>query len=77
MASVEKISVSIEQGELEWARGYAKKSGQSLSAVLTAALRRQRKAIAMRKLLKTLGADRIPDARVEAARKELMGEMSC
>lgn len=74
MASVEKISVSIEHSELEWARSYAKRSGQSLSAVLTEALRRQRKALAMRKLLKKLGADRIPAARLEAARKELMGE---
>ena len=74
MATVEKISVSIDQSELEWARAHAKRSKQSLSAVLTDALRRQRKAAAMRKLLKTLGADRIPAQRVEAARKELAGE---
>ena len=56
MATAEKHSVSNQKEELAWARKYAKASGLSLSAVLTEALREQRRAKAMDRLLKRLGA---------------------
>lgn len=73
MATAEKLSVSIHAEELAWARKYAKASGRSLSAVLTEALRAQRRAQAMQRLLKRLGAGKLTRAQVDAADAELFG----
>jgi hypothetical protein len=74
MARAAKLSVSIQKEELEWAREEAERTGTSVSAVLTEALRRQRRAQAMRRLLKKLGADKISDRQMAAIRAELYGK---
>ena len=71
MAIAEKLSVSIHKEDLAWARTYAKASGRSLSSVLTEALREQRRAQAMVRLLKRLGAGKLTRAQVDAADAEL------
>ena len=73
MAKVEKLSVSIHNEELEWARAHAKKAGKSLSAVLTEALRDKRRGEAMDRLLKKYGADKISGAQMAAIRAEIYG----
>jgi hypothetical protein len=71
MAAAEKLSVSIHKEELAWARKYAKASGRSLSAVLTEALREQRRARAMDALLEKLRADKIGSEQIAALRAEI------
>lgn len=73
MATAEKLSVSIHKDDLAWARTYAKESGRSLSAVLTEALREQRRTKAMAHLLKRLGAHKLTQAQIDAADAELFG----
>jgi hypothetical protein len=73
MARADKLSVSIEKGELEWARQQARASGKSLSAVLTEALREQRRAAAMDKLLRKLGAGKLTAEQLAKARAEIYG----
>ncbi len=73
MATAEKLSVSIHSEELAWARKHAKASGRSLSAVLTEALRAQRRAQAMQRLLKRLGAGKLTQSQIDAADAELFG----
>jgi hypothetical protein len=73
MAAVEKLSVSIQKNELDWARKYAKASGQSLSAVLTEALRDKRRMEAMDRLIKKYGTDRFTAKQLAKARAELHG----
>ncbi len=74
MAGTEKLSVSIQSEELAWARAHAKRSGMSLSAVLTEALREKRRAEAMDRLLKKLRADRVTAAQMAAIRAEIYGK---
>jgi hypothetical protein len=73
MARAQKLSVSIDHGELESARARARASGKSLSAVLTDALREQRRAAAMDRLLRKLGAGKLTAEQLAAAREELYG----
>jgi hypothetical protein len=74
MAKVEKLSVSIHEEELAWARRHAKRSKKSLSAVLTEALRDKRRAEALDRLLRKLRAGEISDAKMAAIRAEIYGE---
>ena len=74
MAKAEKLSVSIEKHELAWARAHAKRSGKSLSAVLTEALREKRRAEAMDRLLQRLRANRITPEQMAAIRAEIYGD---
>ena len=71
MARAEKLSVSIEKSELEWARERAQASGKSLSAVLTEALREQRRGAAMDRLLRKLGAGKLTPEQMAKARSEI------
>jgi UDP-N-acetylglucosamine:LPS N-acetylglucosamine transferase len=73
MATVEKLSVSLGAEEAAWARKQAEASGRSLSAVLTDALRRQRKLEAMDRLLAELGTDDITEEDLAAVRAEWRG----
>jgi len=73
MARAEKLSVSIEKSELDWAREQAQSSGKSLSAVLTDALREQRRAAAMDRLLRKLGAGKLTAEQLTKARAEIYG----
>lgn len=73
MATVEKLSVSLGAEEAAWARQQAEASGRSLSAVLTDALRRQRKLDAMDRLLAELGTDDITEEDLAAVRAEWRG----
>jgi hypothetical protein len=73
VAKAEKLSVSIQKQELEWARAHAEKAGKSLSAVLTEALRDKRRGEAMDRLLKKYGADKISDEAMAAIRAEVYG----
>lgn len=74
MANAEKLSVSIQRDELEWARAHAKRSGKSLSAVLSEALREQRRALALERLLKKLGANKLTSGQLARARAEIYGK---
>jgi hypothetical protein len=71
MTKAEKLSVSIQREELQWARAHAEKAGKSLSAVLTEALRDKRRGEAMDRLLKKYGADKISDDQMAAIRAEI------
>jgi hypothetical protein len=73
MARSVKLSVSIEKAELEWARREARRTGKTLSAVMTEALREQRRLEAMDRLLKKLGADKITDEQIARLRAEVYG----
>jgi hypothetical protein len=70
---MEKLSVTIDAHEVTWARQQAKALGTSLSAVLTDALRRQRKLAAMDRLLAELGTDDITEEELLAVHKERVG----
>jgi len=70
VAKMEKLSVSIDAREVSWARKQAKVLGTSLSAVLTDALKRQRKLAAMDRLLAELGTDDITEEDLAAVRAE-------
>ena len=69
-ASVEKLSVSLGVEEAAWAREQAEATGTSLSAVLTEAVRRQRKLDAMDRLLAELGTADITEEDLAAVRAE-------
>ena len=69
--TVKKLSVSIEETEYKWAKSHAKATGQSLSGVLTLALREQRRLAAMDRLLRKLGADKISDEKMAKIRAEI------
>jgi UDP-N-acetylglucosamine:LPS N-acetylglucosamine transferase len=69
-ARVEKLSVTLGAEEAAWARAQAEASGRSLSAVLTEAVRRQRKLEAMDRLLAELGTDDITEEELAAVRAE-------
>jgi UDP-N-acetylglucosamine:LPS N-acetylglucosamine transferase len=69
-ARVEKLSVSLGAEEAAWAREQAEAAGSSLSAVLTEAVRRQRKLQAMDLLLAELGTDDITEEDLTAVRAE-------
>jgi len=69
-ASTEKVSVSLANEDLAWARQKAEAGETSLSAVLSAAIRRQRQSEARQRLLEELGTDDITAQDLEAARAE-------
>jgi HEPN domain-containing protein len=69
-AKVEKLSVSLGAEEAAWARAQAQALGLSLSAVLTDALRRQRKLEAMDRLLAELGTGDITEEDLASVRAE-------
>ena len=69
-ATTEKVSVSLATEDLAWARQRAEKSDTSLSAVLSAALRRERQFEARGRLLEELGTADITPDELEAARAE-------
>jgi hypothetical protein len=71
MRTVEKVSVALSTEDLEWARRKAENDGESLSAVLSAALKRARQAEARGRLLKLLGAGDIPASVLDEVRNEL------
>jgi len=70
MATTEKVSVSLAVEDLEWARQKAEQDDKSLSAVLTEALRRQRKAEALGRLLEELGTGDITQEDLDKVRAE-------
>jgi hypothetical protein len=72
-ARMEKLSVSLDAREVIWARKQAKALGTSLSAVLTDALKRQRKLDAMDRLLSELGVDDITEEELLAVHAERVG----
>jgi hypothetical protein len=71
MRTVEKVSVALSSTELDWARRRAENEGASLSAVVSAALRRERQAEARGRLLDLLGADEVSQAVIDEVRAEL------
>ena len=71
MATVAKISVSLSSDDLAWAKQRARRERKSLSAVVSEALLRQRKADALDELLADLGTDDIAEADLDAIRTEL------
>jgi hypothetical protein len=71
MTRVSKLSVSLANDDLSWAKARAKSLGISLSGVLSESLRRQRQAEARAQLLAALGTDDIKSEDLEAFRREL------
>jgi hypothetical protein len=72
-AGVKKVSVSLAADDLAWAHGEARARKLSLSAVLSEALHRRRRAEALETLLRKLGAGEIPEAELTKLRAELYG----
>lgn len=71
MASTEKISVTIDAEALEWMRRRARKSGSSLSAVMTEAARLLRQNEGRQRVLTRLGKTaRHTTAQARAIRSE-------
>jgi predicted nucleic acid-binding protein len=70
MGAAEKISVSLGQEDLAWARRTARRETKSLSAVIAEALRRQRQAEARSRLLSDLGTDDISEEDREQLRAQ-------
>ncbi|MEY4514270.1 MAG: hypothetical protein RLZZ450_6392 [Pseudomonadota bacterium] len=70
---VKKVSVSLAADDLAWAHGEARARKLSLSAVLSDALHRRRRAEALETLLHKLGAGEIPEAELAKLRAELYG----
>jgi hypothetical protein len=68
--TTEKVSVSLTAEDLAWARQKAEEGATSLSAVLSAALRRERQFEARGRLLEELGTSDITAEELEAARAE-------
>lgn len=64
-----KISVSLDDGDLEWVRRQAKKSRRSVSAVLTEALRRTRRERALDEVLQYLDA-KVSPKQLEKLRRQ-------
>lgn len=69
-ATTEKVSVSLATEDLAWARQKAESGETSLSAVLSAALRRERQYEARGRLLEELGTDDITPEDLAAVRAE-------
>ncbi|MDB4990893.1 MAG: hypothetical protein JWN04_6071 [Myxococcaceae bacterium] len=72
-AGVRKVSVSLAADDLAWAHGEARARKLSLSAVLSDALHRRRRAEALGALLRKLGADEVSEAELAKLRAELYG----
>jgi hypothetical protein len=70
---VKKVSVSLAADDLAWAHGEARARKLSLSAVLSDALHRRRRAEALETLLHKLGAGEIPETELAKLRAELYG----
>ena len=70
MKATEKISVSLTREDVEWAKARAKALHASLSSVLSEALRRQRKAEALRELINDMGGPDVTQEELDAIREE-------
>ncbi len=57
--SAKKVSVSLDEADLAWLRQQAKHRGQSLSAVLTGAVRQTRRERAIDEVLRWLDAPKL------------------
>ncbi|MDB5212659.1 MAG: hypothetical protein JWO86_586 [Myxococcaceae bacterium] len=68
MSSTAKVSISVpDEGLLQWAKERSKKTGMSLSAVFTDAVRFERQMEARRQFLDEMGADGRPTPEEAAA----------
>ena len=73
-AGVKKVSVSLAADDLAWAHGEARARKLSLSAVLSEALHRRRRAEALGTLLRKLRVDELSEAELSKLRAELYGD---
>jgi hypothetical protein len=64
-----KISVSLDESDLQWVRRQAKKQSRSVSAVLTEAVRRTRRERALDEVLKHLDA-KVSPRQLERLRRQ-------
>ena len=55
-----KVSVAIDERELDWARGEARRQGKSLSAVVTESLAERRRLGALREVVAWMGKGQLP-----------------
>ncbi|HVU05516.1 MAG TPA: hypothetical protein VHE30_27400 [Polyangiaceae bacterium] len=67
--SVAKLSITVEEADLEWVRREAKRSKQSVSAVVADAIAQKRAVLAQRQYLK--GAGPLNAAELRRATREL------
>jgi hypothetical protein len=70
MKATQKISVSLAQEDVKWAKARAKALRTSVSSVLSEALRRQRKAEALRRLIGDMGGPEVTQEELDAVREE-------
>ncbi len=74
MSSTAKVSISIpDEGLLAWAKERSQKTGVSLSAVFTEALRLERQMDARRAFLAEVGPDAVPSPEEAAAIRAELG----
>ena len=69
--SVAKLSITVEEADLEWVRREAKRSKQSVSAVVADAIAQKRAVRAQRQYLKAAGP--LDEAEMQRAMEELAG----
>ena len=66
---VAKLSITVEEADLQWVRREAKRSSQSVSAVVADAIAQKRAVRAQRRYLKTAGP--VDEAERKRATREL------
>lgn len=73
MTGIAKLSISLERGDVAWAKASAKRRKMTVSAVVAEALAQKRQAEARARLLDTLGAADITREDEAAMRRSLTG----
>lgn len=68
--SAKKVSVSLDEADLQWLRDQAEQRGKSLSAVLTEAVRQARRERALDEVLTWLDAPKLTLEQLEEYRRE-------
>lgn len=68
--SAKKVSVSLDESDLEWLRDQAERRGKSLSAVLAEAVRQARRERALDEVLTWLDAPKLTLEQLEEYRRE-------
>jgi len=73
MSTAQKLSISLNRADAEWARSTAKRRRTSVSAIIAEALEKERRAEAQRRLLGLLGGDPVEPSDVAALEAEISG----
>jgi hypothetical protein len=71
MATITRVSVWLNSEDLAWAKQRARRDNKTLSAVVSEALLKERRAEALDELIADLGGEDITEAERQALHKEL------